>query len=221
MWEYEVLEAVKEADEKQKYSDTLILPDHIAGEEVSYSIDKESSEVVYLVFLVIIIVVLYMAKDKDLKKETLQKNRRMSLKYPEFVSKFQLLVGAGMTVRNVLIKLSEDDSLGNDLKQELEIFVRDIKNGMSVPDALDRFGRRCANPLYIKFSALLAQNLKKGTGDLLQMLSGEMEDAFVLRKNHARQLGEEAGTKLLGPMILMLAVVMVVLMIPAFLSFQI
>ena len=39
------------------------------------------------------------------------------------------------------------------------------------------------------------------------------------RKNNARKLGEKAGTKLLFPMILMLGIVMVILMVPAFLAF--
>ena len=66
----------------------------------------------------------------------------------------------------------------------------------------------------------MIQNMKKGTEDLLLQLSGEASEAFSLRKIQARQLGEEAGTKLLLPMVMMLAVVMATLMIPAFMSFQ-
>ena len=40
------------------------------------------------------------------------------------------------------------------------------------------------------------------------------------RKNQVKKLGEEAGTKLLLPMFLMLAVVLVIVIIPAFLSVQ-
>ena len=41
------------------------------------------------------------------------------------------------------------------------------------------------------------------------------------RKNHARQLSEEAGTKLLAPMFLMLLVVIVIIIVPAFMNFQV
>ena len=49
----------------------------------------------------------------------------------------------------------------------------------------------------------------------------EVADAFVLRKNLAKKAGEEAGTKILFPMMLMLCIVMVIILVPAFLTFRI
>ena len=46
-----------------------------------------------------------------------------------------------------------------------------------------------------------------------------MVTAFEQRKNLAKKLGEEAGTKLLLPLFLMLGVVMVMMVVPAFLAF--
>ena len=66
---------------------------------------------------------------------------------------------------------------------------------------------------------LLSQNLKKGTAGLLILLKAEALDALEERKRNARRLGEEAGTKLLLPMMIMLVIVMVIIMIPAFWSF--
>lgn len=220
LWQKKILETIRAADEEQRYVSNIRLPTDIDGIKVQYAEAKESSAMVFFVLLPIVLIVIYRAKDRDLGKETEAQKRRLSLKYPEFVSKFQLLLGAGMTMRNVFARLREDKALGEELSEQLELLLRDMKNGMSVKEALDRFGKRTADPLYMKFSALLIQNMKKGTDDLLEQLSKEASEAFVLRKHHARQLGEEAGTKLLGPMILMLAVVMAVLMIPAFLSFQ-
>ena len=53
------------------------------------------------------------------------------------------------------------------------------------------------------------------------ILKQESDDAFEERKCLAKKLGEEAGTKLLFPMVLMLAVVLVMIIVPAFLSIQI
>ena len=219
-WHKEILQALSDEDELQKYEQSLTLPDEIEGKKVRFEEKKDNSVILLFVFLFLVSFILFFAKDKDLEKELELRKKRMSMKYPEFVSKFQLLLGTGMTVKNIFIRLSEDTSLGKELMEETELLNRDMKNGISVREALDRFGRRTANPLYIKFSALLIQNLKKGTDDLMEQLSKESKEAFLLRKTNARRLGEEAGTKLLGPMILMLGVVMAVLMIPAFLSFQ-
>lgn len=45
-----------------------------------------------------------------------------------------------------------------------------------------------------------------------------MVSAFEQRKNLAKKLGEEAGTKLLLPLFLMLGVVMIMIVVPAFLA---
>ena len=61
---------------------------------------------------------------------------------------------------------------------------------------------------------------RRGKIKLYQCRSYYADNAFEERKNRAKQLGEEAGTKLLLPMFLMLAVVLAVVIIPAFLSIQ-
>ncbi len=215
-----ILSVLRQADEDQKFAQQFRLPEKILGENVRYEFPQDYTPALMFAVLPVILVIVYKAKDRDLEKELERRKQRLSYGYPEFVSKVQLLLGAGISLRNVLIRLSEDSSLGEELQGEMQIIVRDLRNGILLRDALDRFGKRTANPLYIKFSALMIQNMKKGTEDLLLQLSGEASEAFSLRKIQARQLGEEAGTKLLLPMVMMLAVVMATLMIPAFMSFQ-
>jgi len=52
------------------------------------------------------------------------------------------------------------------------------------------------------------------------MLEKESLEAFEERKNMAKRLGEEAGIKLLAPMAIMLIIVMIIVIVPAMLSFQ-
>ena len=49
----------------------------------------------------------------------------------------------------------------------------------------------------------------------------ESVQAFEDRKARAKRMGEEAGTRLLIPMFLMLAEVLIIVVVPAFLSMQI
>lgn len=219
-WEQAVESAIQEADADQKYTGELVLPEKIQGKVVSYSLIEEKNPVIYIVLLILVSILLFFGKDNDLKQETERRKQEMSRAYPEFISKFIILLGTGMSIRSVFYRLSEDNSLGNYLHRELQLLVRDLNNGLLESEALDRFGKRSGNPLYIKFCALLIQNLKKGNRDLLSMLKSESEEAFLLRKNHAKQMGEEVGTKLLAPMIIMLGVVMVLIMVPALLSFR-
>lgn len=73
---------------------------------------------------------------------------------------------------------------------------------------------------YVKLGALLSQNLRRGTRGLSQLLKIESVQAFEERKARAKRIGEEAGTKLLGPLFLMLAVVLFIVIVPAFMSMQ-
>ena len=59
----------------------------------------------------------------------------------------------------------------------------------------------------------------KSAAQIKEILEKEALEAWDERKRKARVLGETAATKLLVPMVMMLAVVMAIIMIPAFLSF--
>lgn len=65
---------------------------------------------------------------------------------------------------------------------------------------------------------MISQNLRKGSTNLAQLLTEEAKEAFENRKHMARKLGEKAGTKLLLPMMMILGVMMVIIMVPAFRS---
>ena len=63
------------------------------------------------------------------------------------------------------------------------------------------------------------EKVRENNRRMADMLEQEAMEAWDERKRKARVLGEAAATKLLVPMILMMAVVMAIIMIPAFLSF--
>ena len=81
-------------------------------------------------------------------------------------------------------------------------------------------GQRCRSRQYTRFCSLLTQNLKKGNSPLLDVLQEDSASAFEERRCIARDLGEEAGTKLLFPMIIMLAVTMLIIIVPAYYGFM-
>jgi len=93
-----------------------------------------------------------------------------------------------------------------------------LHSGISEGQSYEHFGRRTGLQEYIRLSTLLAQNLKRGNSTLLERLREEVEKSAEERLQQSKRLGEEAGTKLLVPMVLMLAVVMAMIMVPAFSS---
>ena len=96
--------------------------------------------------------------------------------------------------------------------------LREMESGIGELEAYQHFAGRCQVQKYIKFISLLEQNIRMGAKGFLSELNREAKDAFEERKSNAKQLGETAGTKLMLPMFLMLGIVMVVIMVPSFLS---
>lgn len=150
----------------------------------------------------------------------------MMLDYSEIVSKLMIFIGAGMTVslawERIALDYEKMKAAGRKetrfAYEELCTTYYHVKSGIPEGRAYRDFGRRTGLGCYLKLSGLLEQNRKTGMKNLKVLLDAEMEDAFEQRKNLAKKLGEEAGTKLLLPLFMMLGVVMVMIMVPALMS---
>ncbi len=217
-------ERIAEYDEKTVSYNRQLLPDTAAGKAISYRISMPKNWLYVLLMAILAAAVIYIGKDKDLDKEVQKREREMMLTYPEIVSKLTLLLGAGMTVRAAFEKTVYDRRKNTAGRmefayEEMLITVNRMKSGVSEYEAYLEFGKRCAEKRFIKLGALLAQDIRKGNQALLSELEAEAKEAFEDRKAIARKMGEEAGTRLLMPMAMMLLVVMIVVIVPAFLSF--
>lgn len=152
------------------------------------------------------------------------KNRKKKLQgeYATFVYELVLLIQAGMTVKAAFRKLGEI------MKRTERRAERNVwhwrrfcgQTGKCSPGSQKvlprRFGRRTGVRQYIRLSSFLVQNLKRGNRNLPEKLREEAFQAGEEKLQQGKRLGEEAGTKLLIPMVMLLAVVMLLIMIPVF-----
>ena len=163
------------------------------------------------------------------KRKEEERREQLLKQYPDMVSKISLLLGSGMTlsaaweriVLNYQRQLEQHQTGTAEAYEQMLLSYREMQDGVGELKVYERFGERCGTPQYRRLSMLIVQNLRKGSSGLRQMLEKEVADAFVLRKNLAKKAGEEAGTKILFPMMLMLCIVMVIILVPAFLTFRI
>lgn len=167
-------------------------------------------------------VMIFFFLDRDLHDRLEKRRKNLHRDYPEIVHKLVLFVGAGMTIRGALQKIAGDyeakcrgGGRRSPAYEEILYTCRELYSGVSEGLCYEHFGRRTGLQEYIRLSALLAQNLKRGNSTLLERLRSEADKSAEERLQQSKKLGEEAGTKLLVPMILMLAVVMAIIMIPA------
>ncbi len=222
----EVKELLNKADEDSITKEEIRLPDEYWGQKMIWSERKTDNSMLLLALTLIGGAASYVMKDKELKKAMEERSSQMLLDYPQFVSQLVLYMGAGMTVRNIFSRLTDNyirarkaGAQKRYLYEELIRTTRELSIGRSEAEAYESFGLRCGGQQYTRLGTLLSQNLRKGNNELLRLLQEESKKAFEGRMDKARKLGEEAGTKLLLPMIIMLVIVMVIIMIPAYLAF--
>ena len=223
-----VLELVRLQDSATRQKAYLILPSSLDGRKIAWTEEKDS-KVIPILMLGIAISILLVGR--EIQKESNRKKTRkeqMMLDYPEIITEFTMLTGAGMTAKNVWKRIAEDYGItrgktGRKREAYEEIWKtwQEMKSGIPEMECYERFARRCDLIPYMKMGALLSQNLKKGAKGISEMLRMEAVQALEDRKSRARQLGEEAGTRLLIPMLLMLIIVITIVVVPAFLSIQV
>ncbi len=218
----EIEEQIASQDQLQP---TVYLPKQIDGQEARWrAAPSVRSEEILGLGILAATAVLYIQKEQK-EKEREKKKRSLILAYPEFVSKLSLLLGAGMSISGALRKMGQmygqRRSVGGKKEEVYEALHRmicEMDNGMGELRAFQTFSEDCDLQPYRKLVTLLISGQKVGNRRLLEQLNEEADRVFLERKNEARRLGEEAGTKMLVPMMMMLVIVMGIVMIPAFLS---
>lgn len=196
------------------------LPTEVSGERVSYTIPGKEKNPAYIVLAFsVCLALLYGAKNDEKKEEEKRKEQILS-EYPVMLQKMSLYLASGMTIRNALTRIYEEGKKkkGSPLYEEMGISINELQSGISEGVVYERLGERTKVTEMVRFTALLSQNLKKGSSKLKNLLSEESDSAFTKKKQRAVKKGEEAGTKLLFPMIMLLTDALLMIMIPAFLS---
>ena len=216
-------QAITTEDEGSLGENMLSLPTEIDGQRIYYSEHEDRSYLLLPLLGVIAAMAIYMRQGQARRTEKKQRETLLMLDYSELVSKLMVYIGAGLTVRNALETISQhfDALIARGIKedrplyQELRTMVIQFRRNMPESEIYLSFGRRVNLKPYTKLVSLIEQNRMNGARNLRAMLELEMEDAFEQRKTTARRLGEEAGTKLLLPLFIMLGIVMIIVIVPA------
>ena len=219
----DLLKAVSRAQEDSETDQNVMLPSGVGGEPVVWRRWTQNYVPVVLLLGVVLAVGVFYGSDERLKNEAKRRREQMTLDYPELLNQLALFLGAGCTLRGSWERIAfgtKKDSKRY-LYEEMRYTCYEMEGGVPERTAYQHFGSRLQNPLYTKLSGLLVQNLRKGTKGLADLLSAEAREAFEIRKTNAKIRGEKAGTKLLLPMMIQLLVVLMIVVVPAFVSMQI
>lgn len=220
----EFQEMLDQYNQQKQDPDYYYLPSEWKGHRLEWERPKEhTGELLASMGLFAAFVVL-LKSTREKQEEEARRAEQLLMDYPGMVMKFALLIQAGMTARSAFRKMADDYERRKTKRRHfayeaVAAACYEMDSGVSEPEAYRRFGEKCGQMKYKTFSTLLIQNLQKGSRRMADILEQEALEAWDERKRKARVLGEAAATKLLVPMVMMLAVVMAIIMIPAFLSF--
>jgi len=216
-------EYLLDSEKSSRQEESWQLPQVWEGQELKWTQKRESRALLFMALTIAAAILVYVFSDRDLHKKLEKRKAVLGKEYPELVHELVLLVGAGMTTRGAFQKMALDYEKKKAAKgkislayEEILYTCREMQSGIAEGAAYERFGRRTGLQQYVRLSGLLIQNLKRGNSSLPERLREEAYKAGEERLQQGKRLGEEAGTKLLLPMAMLLGVVMLLIIVPAF-----
>ena len=209
----------------QDSDDTVTLPDKVGDKEVTWSKKYTflGAKIGILGVLAAVAMVIGQAKEEKNKKDKYLKS--MVRDYPKIVESLSLYVGAGLSIKNAMYRISEEYMIRRSKKKEpgfegvLRV-CREIEEGRSEVKAFENLASYCPTREYRRLSNLLTSSIKKGSKGMLEQLENEEAEAFEMQKQYVKIAGEEASTKLLFPMIGLLGIVLIIIIAPSIFNMQ-
>lgn len=224
-FEEKLNEAVVSAEKSSAVDIQMKLPTEIDGQAVSWYRQKSKTWIRVFLFGNLILVLLYFSNEEKKVQQIKDRNSALNQDYPDIVYRLIVLIGAGMTVKNAwekVIEVYEREKIHTGKMrwgyEEMEAAQREMLYGISEIKAYENFGKRCGGQNYMRLSELLIQQVRRGSKGMNQLLMQEVAESEIIWRESSRKKAEEAGMKLLLPMVLLMTVVFAVLMIPAFLT---
>jgi hypothetical protein len=214
-------------DAQDPEEESLKLPDAIEGVSLHWEKAGDNQGVALSVLGMVALFAISYSGRLEEKRKKKERDAALQRDYPTIVSKLAMFLGVGVSLPEAVGRIAADyqkrqQSRGQ-IRPGYEMILklqRELKDGVGEALALEHFANNCGLKEYRKLTLLLQQNRRKGNEDLILRLEREDMEAFELRKNMAVRAGEEASTRLLLPMMGMLAIVLVVIILPSFIRLQ-
>ena len=222
--EQKLLDLVEQKKEESRDKDVMMLPDDFEGQQIVWRKPLDFTFLNFFLLIIMAAIAVKFGEKRDQKEEQLQKMEELENDYAQIVSKFSMLLSAGLSIRNawerIVVMQKRKGTQGRLIYQEMSWGLGQMQKGISELEVYEKFGSRIKEVHYKKLMALFISDKRRGSIPLLEAMNQEMMLAWEEQKRKTRRQGEKIGTKLLIPMMGMLGVVFIMVLVPAFLSFQ-
>ena len=211
-------------EEASRTTERFQLPDTVLGYRVKQEEKQNFGAGAFLVLLAVTVpMLLYSGYFGSLDTRRKKRKELAEGYYTEFVTKLSLMLAAGVSVRQAFFRMAEEyeQYYGEKhvLAAELKVTRQELDNGHSEAAAYEAFGRRIGVLAYRRMASLLTQNVSRGVQGIRILLLQEAKEVMAQERANIKVKGEQAGTKLLFPMMGLLFLVFAILLVPAFRTF--
>lgn len=215
---------LRRQEANSRTEERFLLPETVLGYPVKEAETEESGVVFFMLLLSVTVpLLLYSGYFGGIDTKRKKRREQAESSYLSFVTKLSLMMAAGITVRQALERLEREyeKNYGEKhmLTAELKVAKQELDNGHSEQDVYEAFGRRIGILAYRRLASLLAQNVSKGVQGMRNLLLLEAKEVMAQERAGIKIKGEQAGTKLLFPMMGLLFLVFAILLVPAFRTF--
>ncbi len=152
-----------------------------------------------LLILVLLFVAAFWNLSLSRMKEKVQQRREAcEAEFPNMVSKLALLINSGMVLREAwrVTAYGKEGTLYKLMKQACE----DMENGESDVGAIYKFGVTSDSASIKKFTSAMIQGMQKGNSELADFMVSQTSELWAHKRQMALQQGEVAAGKLIIPL---------------------
>lgn len=215
---------LRQQEQASRTSERFILPETVLGYPVKKAEENSFGVAAFLVLLAIVLpLLLYSGYFSGIDTRRKKRKEQAENSYLGFITKLSLMMAAGISVRQTFYRLAEEyeKNYGGKhvLTMELKVTKQELENGYSEPESYEAFGRRISVLAYRRLASLLTQNVSRGVQGMRNLLLLEAKEVMAQERAGIKIRGEQAGTKLLFPMMGLLFLVFAILLVPAFRTF--
>ena len=220
---------IEEIDKDTLDKKYLKLPRVIDDKKIIYKNKTNYSFLFVPVLLIAVCIILYIKTKFDEKEEEKRVNELLKIDYPQIITKILIYVSSGLTMRNsirLIANTYEKKKEKGYVKEkrrayeEMILAKKKLDNGVGEITVYEEMASNIKDRTYTRFINIIIQSIKNGNKDIKNILNLEVQDALFERKQRAKKLGEEASTKLVLPLMLMLLTIMIIIMVPAFMGMK-
>lgn len=233
-----VLQKIKDTlsslESKDRVTENVAIPSSLYGASITMEETKQPL-FPFLLASVLLPVLLWLKRWQDEQEQKTMRSRQLKEDYPKLLYKMVLYMGAGITMKGCFEAICrewsgewEEDHSDKHLKKnqprylQMEIYALVQQLSMGIPEltCYEEWGKQLNEPQYLKLTNIIMKNLSKGSEKLLSTMKQERSLALREHREQVKKRGEEASTKLLFPMLLLLMTAMLIVLVPAFFQFM-